>query len=149
MAALRGGLFFGAAIAAANLVLQFIVTPFVPWQLVGLLSVGAWLAGTAAAGRFAASRSPRTGRPGRSGASAAAIAAAVDLLRGATVAIVVGAPAVPSSALRGSPTPGVIIGGSIVEFILLLGPTAACIGLAAARVSMRSRSSSPQAVAQD
>ncbi len=143
MTALRWGLFFGAGIAAANLVLQFIVTPFVPWQLVGALSVVTWLAGLAATGVLAGARSVRMG------ASAAVIAAAVDLLRSATVAIVVGAPAVPSSALRGSPTPGVIIGGTIVEFILLLGPVAACIGLAAARVSNRSRSSAPQTAAGD
>ncbi|HEV2032992.1 MAG TPA: hypothetical protein VGU71_02145 [Candidatus Dormibacteraeota bacterium] len=132
MTALRWGLFFGVCIAAANLVLQFIVTPFVPWQLVGALSVGAWLAGLAAAGVFAGVRSLRTG------ASAAAIAAAVDLVRNATMAIVVGVPAAPTSTLQGSPTPGMIIAGTIVEFLVLIGPIAAGVGLAAAYVSRRS-----------
>lgn len=144
MAALRWGLIFGAGIAAANLVLQFVVTPFAPWQLVGALSVGVWLVGITAAGLFAGSRSPRIGR---SCAAAAAIAAAVDLVRNATVLIAVGVPAGPSSVLRGSPTPGMIIAGTIAEFLLLLGPVAVGIGLAVARLSRRSPA--PQAVIGD
>ena len=140
MTALRWGLLFGAGIAAANLVLEFIVTPFAPWQLVGVLSVAVWLAGLAAAGVFAGARSLRMG------ASGAVIAAAVDLARNATVAIVVGFPAGPSAALRGSPTPGMIIAGTIVEFVLFLGPIAAGVGLVAARLSRGSRSASPQTV---
>lgn len=128
--ALRWGLLFGAGIAAANLVLQFFVTPLVPWQLIGVLSAGAWCAGIIAAGAFAGARSLRMG------ALAAAIAAAVDLLRNAAVAIVVGIPAVPSSTLQGSPTPGLIIAGAIVEFFLL-APIAVGIGLAAARLARR------------
>lgn len=138
MTTLRSGLFFGAAIAAANLALQFIATPLVPWQLVGALSVAAWLAGVAAAGVFAGSRRRRIGASGRSGASAAVIATAVDLVRNATVAIVLGAPAVPPSALRGSPTAGMIVSGTILEFLFLLGPIAAGIGFVAARMSSRS-----------
>jgi hypothetical protein len=132
--ALRWGLLFGAGIAAANLVLQFVVTPFVPWQLVGALSVGAWLAGLAAAGVFAGTRSLLMG------ASGAVTAAAVDLVRSVAVAIVVGVPAVQSSPLQGSPTPGMIIAETLVEFLLLLGPIAAGVGFAAARVSRRSPS---------
>ncbi len=132
MSAIRWGLIFGAGIAAANLVLQFVATPFVPWQLVGVLSVSAWLTGTVAAGVFAG----RTASL-RLGASAAAIAAAVDLLRNAAVAIAVGVPGAPSSALQGSPTPGLIIAGTILEF-MLIGPLAAGIGMAAARVTRRS-----------
>lgn len=139
MTALRWGLVFGVGIAGANLLLQFIVTPFAPWQLVGALSVAAWLAGLAAAGVFAGARSLRMG------ASAAAIAAAVDLVRNATMAIVVGIPAVPSSVLRGSPTPGMIISGTLVEFLLILGPFAAGVGLVAALLSKRSPAAQPVA----
>jgi hypothetical protein len=136
--ALRWGLLFGAGIAAANLVLQFIVTPFAPWQLVGILSAGTWFAGVAAAGSLAGARSLRVG------ATAAAIAAGVDLARNAAVLIAVGVPAVQSSAVQGSPTPGLIVAGAIMEFFLL-SPIAAGIGLAAARASRRSPG--PQAVA--
>ncbi len=143
MTGLRWGLLCGASVAAANLVLQFVVTPFVPWQLVGVLSVGVWSGGLAAAGVFAGATSLRMG------VSAAVIAAAVDLVRNATVAIVIGIPAVPSSALGSSPTPGAIIGGTIVEFLLLLAPIAAAVGFVAARLSRGSRSASHQAAIGD
>lgn len=138
--ALRWGLLFGIGIAAANLGLQFVVTPFVPWQLVGVLSAGTWFAGIAAAGVFAGARSLRMG------ASAAAIAAGVDLVRNAAIAIVVGVPAVQSSALQGSQSPGLIVAGAIMEF-LLLAPIAAGIGLAAARLARRAPA--PQMVTGD
>ncbi len=131
MRAIRWGLIFGAGIAAANLLLQFVVTPFVPWQLIGLLSVSAWLAGIVAAGVVAGRASLRVG------ASAAAIATVVDLLRNAAVAIAVGVPPIPSSTGQGSPTPGLIIAATIVEF-MLIGPLAAGIGMAAARLTRRS-----------
>ena len=140
MGAIRWGLLFGAGIAATNMLLQFVVTPFLPWQVIGLLSVGAWVACVVAAGIFAGRTTSL-----RLAASAAAIAAAVDLLRNAAVAIAVGVP-IPSSAPQGSPTPGLIIVGTMLAFFLI-GPIAAGVGMTAARLTRRSPA--PQTVTRD
>ncbi len=138
MAAIRLGVIFGAGIAAANLLLQFAVTPFLPWELVGVLSAGAWFAGMVAIGV----RASRAGSL-RMAAPAAAIATAVDLVRSAAVAIAIGLPAIPSSP-QVSPTPGLIIAGTIAE-LFFIAPLAAVIGMVAARVTRRSPV--PQALA--
>jgi len=138
---MRWGLLFGAGIVAANLVLQFVLTPLLPWQLVGLLSVAAWFACVVAAGVFAG----RTGSL-RAAAGAALIAAAVDALRSAAVALAVGIPTLPSAGPHIAPTPGLIVAGNVVEF-MLIGPLAAAIGVAAAR--MTRRSPAPKTMAGD
>jgi hypothetical protein len=133
---IRSGLTFGAAIATANLILQFVGTPYVAWQIIAVLSVGTWLGGVIGAGAWAG----RTGSL-RSAASAAVIAAVVDVVRAAIVTLAVGTPPAPSSSGLGAPTPGLVIAGTMLE-LLLLAPVAAGIGLAAARLSRRPLSSS-------
>ena len=128
--ALRVGAFFGAGIAVANLVLQFVLTPVLPWQLIGALSIGAWLGGVVGAGVFA-------GRGGslRTAAVAAVVAAALDVVRGIAVDLAVGVPASQAGHLI---TPGMAAAASLVEF-MFIAPLAAGIGLAAARVTQTGR----------
>ena len=126
---MRWGLLFGSGIALANLVLQFALTPFLPWQLIGLLSVAAWLGGMVAAGVFAG----RTGSL-RAAAGSAVIAAAVDAVRSAAVAMAVGIPTIASAGPHVATTPGLIIAGNVVE-LMVIGPLAAVIGMGAARLT--------------
>lgn len=129
----RYGVTFGLGIAAANLLLQFALGRLLPWQVIGALSIAAWVIGVAAAGVFAT----RTERL-RAGAAAAVIAAAVDLTRGIAVDFIAG---VPVSSAGHAITPGMAAGASVVEFVFI-APFAAGVGLVAARLFAKPLSSS-------
>lgn len=130
----RYGLIAGAAIAGANLILQFAVTPFAPWALIGTASVGVWLIGVIAAG-------VRCSTP-RAGAAAGAVAASVDVARGVAATLIAG-PHIPSGTPVHEITSGMIVSAGVVE-LALIAPVAACVGYAAARFAGRR----PDAIAE-
>ena len=126
--AFRFGAFFGLGIVVANLLLQFGLTPVLPWQVIGALSIGAWIGGVVGAGAFAGRDAPM-----RTAAVAAVVAAAFDLVRGIAVDLVIGVPASQAGHLV---TPGMAAAASLAEFAFI-APLAAGIGVAAARLAMR------------